>query len=186
MQFFFVLNPHATRMSKQPFNFTTYTRDIIFLGSHSKWRSISCKHWADICVCTYMYILAINCLWSWPVRERNMIRHLVLFVFVWVQCFVPSLICVASHFYMCMHSLYVCLGAYCKYMPSLVAAWVWGHLLQQLPLFWVNQCIQNFVFLQKNPKLTKPKGFTKYVNSSVRTDFFKRLSTVEVYLRRAN
>lgn len=43
-----------------------------------------------------------------------------------------------------------------------------------------------FCFLTKKPKPTKPKGFTKYVNSSVRTDFFKRLSTVEVYLRRAN
>ena len=99
-----------------------------------------------------MYTFSTSWLSPWSAREGNRIRHLVLLRFVLVLCFLSALICVAGHLHIYMHFVYVCLCAYCKYVLSLATDWAWGHPLQQLHLYWVNQCIEKFLCLQKTPR----------------------------------
>lgn len=105
---------------------------------------------------TSVYMFSTKWLSSWSARDGSRIRHFVLFVFAWVLCFLSALICAAGHLYMYMHRVYVCLCAYCKHMLSLAAGGAWGHPLQQIHLYGVNQCIRKFLCLQKNSP--NPRG----------------------------
>lgn len=78
-------------------------------------------HCTYIYIHIHMYVFSTNRLSSWPAREVNRIRQLVLFVFTWALCFLSALICCI---YPCCVHMHV---RYWEYLFSFGTVWTWGH-----------------------------------------------------------
>ena len=85
--------------------------------------------------CIHTYMFSCNGPSSWSASERNKIRPLVLFAWV----FLSVLICVAGHAYMYIFVVYMHVPAYWEYTPTSWTCWRGGAAALPLSDFWIQQ-----------------------------------------------